>query len=102
MLYLYPELPSHIDSLINWRSPTFGSPMGGPIRIDKAMSERKISEELKKHWNENVSCVSLHYLLPELGYSKMVNQKEKQVGSESPWMNNQFVYLCGVWSFCTS
>ncbi len=94
VLDLYPDLPKHIDSLINWRSPTFGSPIvDGPIRLDKAMSERKISEELKNHWNENVSCVSLHYLLPELGYSKMVNQKEKQVGSESPWRNNQFLYI---------
>lgn len=96
VLDLYPNLPQHIDALINWRSPTFGSPMGGPIRIDKAMSERKISEELQKNWSEDVSCVSLHYLLPQLGYSKMVNQKEKQVGSESPWRNEQFLYIAEI------
>ena len=96
VLDLYPNLPQHIDALINWRSPTFGSPMGGPIRIDKAMSERKISEELQKNWSEDVSCVSLHYLLPQLGYSKMVNQKEKQVGSESPWRNDQFLYIAEI------
>lgn len=93
VLDMYPDLPKHIDSLINWRAPTFGSPMGGPIRIDKAMSERKIAEDLLKEWNENVSSVSLHYLLPKLGYSKMVNRKEKQVGSESPWRNEQFLYI---------
>ena len=96
VLDLYPNLHEHIDTLINWRSPTFGSPMGGPIRIDKAMSERKIAEELQKHWNEHVSSVSLHYLLPQLGYSKMVNQKEKQVGSESPWRDNQFHYIAEI------
>ena len=96
VLDLYPNLPEHIDALINWRSPTFGSPMGGPIRIDKAMSERKISQELQKNWSEDVSCVSLHYLLPQLGYSKMVNQKEKQVGSESPWRNDQFLYIAEI------
>ena len=96
VLDLYPNLREHIDALINWRSPTFGSPMGGPIRIDKAMSERKIAEELQKRWNENVSSVSLHYLLPQLGYSKMVNQKEKQVGDESPWRNDQFLYIAEI------
>lgn len=93
VLDVYPDLPNHIDQLINWRAPTFGSPMGGPIRIDKAMSERKIAEDLLKYWNEDVSSVSLHYLLPQLGYSKMVNRKEKQVGSESPWRNDQFTYI---------
>lgn len=96
VLDIYPNLCEHIDSLINWRAPTFGSPMGGPIRIDKAMSERKISDALLEHWNEKVSCVSLHYLLPQLGYSKMVNQKEKQVGTESPWRNNQFLYIAEI------
>ena len=88
VLDVYPDLPNHIDQLINWRAPTFDSPMGGPIRIDKAMSERKIAEDLLKYWNEDVSSVSLHYLLPQLGYSKMVNRKEKQVGSESPVLCN--------------
>lgn len=92
----YPQLPEHIDNLINWRAPTFGSPMGGPIRIDRAMSERKIAELLKSQWQEDVSSVSLHYLLPQLGYSKMVNQKEKQVGEESPWRDNQFLYIAEV------
>ena len=96
ILDTYPNLPAHIDSLINWRSPTFGSPMGGPIRIDRAMSERKIAEELQANWNETVSSVSLHYLLPQLGYSKMVNQKEKQVGAESPWRDNQFLHIADV------
>lgn len=96
LLDIYPELPKHIDALINWRAPTFGSPMGGPIRIDRAMSERKIAEDLKKYWNEDVSCVSLHYLLPKLGYSKMVNRKEKQVGEESPWRNDQFLYIAEI------
>ena len=96
VLDVYPDLSQHIDQLINWRAPTFGSPMGGPIRIDKAMSERKIAEDLMKYWNENVSSVSLHYLLPQLGYSKMVNQKEKQVGSESPWRNDQFLYIAEI------
>ena len=96
VLDVYPDLPQHIDQLINWRAPTFGSPMGGPIRIDKAMSERKIAEDLMTYWNENVSSVSLHYLLPQLGYSKMVNQKEKQVGSESPWRNDQFLYIAEI------
>jgi hypothetical protein len=96
VLDIYPNLREHIDSLINWRAPTFGSPMGGPIRIDKAMSERKIADALQEHWNEKVSCVSLHYLLPQLGYSKMVNQKEKQVGTESPWRNNQFLYIAEI------
>ena len=93
VLDIYPKLPEHIDALINWRAPTFGSPMGGKIRIDRAMSERKIAEDLLENYNENVSSVSLHYLLPKLGYSKMVNQKEKQVGEESPWRNNQFLYI---------
>ena len=96
VLDVYPDLPKHIDALINWRAPTFGSPMGGPIRIDKAMSERKIAEELQRIWNENVSSVALHYLLPQLGYSKMVNQKEKQVGEESPWRNDQFLYIAEI------
>jgi hypothetical protein len=93
ILDIYPNLPDHIDALINWRAPTFGSPMGGPIRIDRAMSERKIAEELLQNWNEDVSSVSLHYLLPKLGYSKMVNQKQKQIGEESPWRNDQFLYI---------
>ncbi len=96
VLDIYPHLPEHIDALINWRAPTFGSPMGGPIRIDRAMSERKIAEELMQNWNEDVSCVSLHYLLPRLGYSKMVNQKEKQIGKESPWRNDQFLYIMEI------
>ena len=96
VLDIYPNLPDHIDALINWRAPTFGSPMGGPIRIDRAMSERKIAEELLQNWNEDVSSVSLHYLLPKLGYSKMVNQKEKQIGEESPWRNNQFLYIAEI------
>ena len=57
------------------------------------MSERKIAEELLQNWNEDVSSVSLHYLLPKLGYSKMVNQKQKQIGEESPWRNDQFLYI---------
>jgi len=96
ILDLYPNLREHIDALINWRAPTFGSPMGGPIRIDKAMSERKIADALQECWNEKVSCVSLHYLLPQFGYSKMVNQKEKQVGAESPWRNEQFLYIAEI------
>ena len=96
VLDIYPNLPDHIDALINWRAPTFGSPMGGPIRIDRAMSERKIAEELLQNWNEDVSSVSLHYLLPKLGYSKMVNQKEKQIGEESPWRNDQFLYIAEI------
>lgn len=96
VLDIYPNLPEHIDALINWRAPTFGSPMGGPIRIDRAMSERKIAEELMQNWNEDVSSVSLHYLLPKLGYSKMVNQKEKQIGEESPWRNDQFLYITEI------
>ena len=96
VLDIYPNIGEHIDSLINWRAPTFGSPMGGPIRIDKAMSERKIADALQEYWNEKVSCVSLHYLLPQLGYSKMVNRKEKQVGTESPWRNNQFLYIAEI------
>ena len=96
ILDIYPDLPKHIDELINWRSPTYGSPMGGPVRIDRAMSERKIAEELKERWDEDVSSVSLHYLLPQLGYSKMVNQKEKQVGTEIPWRNNQFLYIAEI------
>ena len=96
ILDVYPNLPEHIDALINWRAPTFGSPMGGPMRIDRAMSERKIAEELMQNWNENVSSVSLHYLLPKLGYSKMVNQKEKQIGEENPWRNDQFLYIAEI------
>ena len=96
ILDTYPDLPAHIEQLINWRAPTFGSPMGGPIRIDRAMSERKIAEDLKKYWNEDISSVSLHYLLPKLGYSKMVNRKEKQVGEESPWRNDQFLYIAEI------
>ena len=93
ILDVYPHLPEHIDALINWRAPTFGSPTGGPMRIDKAMSERKIAEELETKWNEKVSSVAVHNLLPELGYSKMVNRKEKQLGEESPWRNEQFLYI---------
>lgn len=93
ILDTYPDLPKHIDELINWRSPTYGSPMGGPVRIDTAMSERKIAEQLKERWGEEVSSVTLHYLLPQLGYSKMVNRKERQVGKESPWRDNQFRYI---------
>ena len=93
ILDVYPHLPEHIDALINWRAPTFGSPTGGPMRIDKAMSERKIAEELETKWHEKVSSVAVHNLLPELGYSKMVNRKEKQLGEESPWRNEQFLYI---------
>ena len=52
-----------------------------------------LSTELLQNWNEDVSSVSLHYLLPKLGYSKMVNQKQKQIGEESPWRNDQFLYI---------
>ena len=57
------------------------------------MSERKIAEEHMQNWNEDVSSVSLHYLLPKLGYSKMVNHKQRQIGEESPWGNEQFQYI---------
>ena len=77
VLDVYPDLPQHIEALFHWCAPTFGSPTGGPIHIDKAMRARKIAEELMQKWNENISSVTLYYLLPQLGYSKMVNQKEK-------------------------
>ena len=69
---------------------SFGNPEN-PLRWT-TKSTRNLSDALKKI-GFNVSHTTVSRLLKELGYSLHVNQKNKQVGKESPYRDDQFKYI---------
>jgi len=61
--------------------------------IGKAMSLRKMADLLKQQYSIVINYVSLGKILKKMGYTKLVNQKENQVGTPDPDRDEQFKFI---------
>lgn len=86
-----PELDTHIETIITENCGTYGSPES--MMLWTSWSLRKIAGELDKRHGIHVSQNIVSRELDELGYSKQLNQKMYQVGTEHPDRDAQFSYI---------
>ncbi len=85
----YPDITCHVREIIECN--TYGDPE--KIILWTNLSLRDITEELKTRFGIKTNKNVIADILEELGYSRQVNQKMEQVGSQHKDRDSQFVYI---------
>ncbi len=85
----YPEITEKIKFILE--NNTYGNPE--QILVWTNLSLRQIVQILEEKYNIKTNKNVVSNILEELGYSKQVNQKMEQVGSQHPNRDEQFQYI---------
>lgn len=85
----YPGITKYVQEIIECN--TYGDPE--KIILWTNLSLRDIAEELEKRFGVKTNKNVVADILEELGYSRQVNQKMEQVGSQHKDRDSQFVYI---------
>ena len=85
----YPEIAQHIQEIVE--SNTYGDPE--KVILWTNLSLRDIVDELESRFSIATNKNVVADILDELGYSRQVNQKMEQVGSQHKDRDSQFVFI---------
>ena len=85
----YPEIAQHIQEIVE--SNTYGDPE--KVILWTNLSLRNIVDELESRFSIATNKNVVADILDELGYSRQVNQKKEQVGSQHKDRDSQFVFI---------
>lgn len=85
----HPELPEILQSILD------GNTYGDPMRtlFHTSISTYKAAAILRDEYGISVSEDTVSRLMEELGYSKQLNQKARQLGKQHPDRDKQFEFI---------
>ena len=85
----YPDIKTRVEEILE--TNTYGDPER--IITWTNLSLRDIADELATRFNIKTNKNVVANIMEELGYSRQVNQKMEQVGSQHKDRNSQFCYI---------